>query len=51
MDEKFADIARQMAELSPKIRVELVPGAGHNVHLESTYVYTQLLREASELEG
>ena len=51
LDEKFADIARQMAELSPKIRVELMPGAGHNVHLESTYVYTQLLREASELEG
>ena len=34
-DQKFRDIAGQMAERIPDARVEVVPGAGHAVHLEA----------------
>jgi len=34
-DQKFVSIAEQMARLIPGARVEIVPGAGHAVHLEA----------------
>ena len=46
LDEKFAGIARRMAGLYPKMRVALIPGAGHNVHLETPEEYIMLLRNA-----
>jgi 2-succinyl-6-hydroxy-2,4-cyclohexadiene-1-carboxylate synthase len=34
LDEKYANIARQMRETLPNARCAIVEGAGHNVHLE-----------------
>jgi len=34
LDEKFAGIGRRMAHVMPGARLEVVPGAGHRVHLE-----------------
>lgn len=34
-DEKYVAIARAMAERIPEARVEIIPGAGHAVHLEA----------------
>ena len=34
-DEKFTAVAQQMAAALPDGRVEVVPGAGHAVHLEA----------------
>lgn len=45
MDAKFTSIARNMAEASPKISVEAVPGAGHNVRVEAPGKYSKLLGE------
>lgn len=44
MDEKFSDISRRMAGSSPKLRYELVPGAGHIVHAEKPGAYLASLR-------
>ena len=44
LDEKHAGISTRMASLSPRIRVAVVPGAGHNVHLESPEEYLALLK-------
>ena len=38
-DEKFVGISVCMASLSPRIRAAVVPGAGHNVRLESPQEY------------
>jgi 2-succinyl-6-hydroxy-2,4-cyclohexadiene-1-carboxylate synthase len=43
LDEKYVGIARSMASISPRIRFALVPGAGHNVHLEARDAYLDLL--------
>lgn len=51
LDGKFVGISRGMSEASPKVSAEAVPGAGHNVHLESPDKYERLLRDAVELEG
>lgn len=40
-DEKFVAIARQMAERIPHARLEIVPGAGHTVHLERSEFFCQ----------
>jgi 2-succinyl-6-hydroxy-2,4-cyclohexadiene-1-carboxylate synthase len=34
-DEKYADIMQAMARLLPRAAVEIVPGVGHNVHVEN----------------
>ena len=44
LDEKFVGISVRMASLSPRIRAAVVPGAGHNVHLESPEEYLALLK-------
>jgi 2-succinyl-6-hydroxy-2,4-cyclohexadiene-1-carboxylate synthase len=43
-DGKFAGIARRMAGASPRMRVVVTPGAGHNVHAEAPAAYLALLR-------
>ncbi len=45
LDGKFVGISRRMASLNPSIRVDVVPGAGHNVHAEAPKMYL------SSLEG
>jgi 2-succinyl-6-hydroxy-2,4-cyclohexadiene-1-carboxylate synthase len=46
LDAKFAGIAREMAAaIGPNARVELVPGAGHAVHLERPDAMAALLEE------
>ena len=44
LDERYAGISTRMASLSPRIRAAVVPGAGHNVHLESPEAYLALLK-------
>jgi 2-succinyl-6-hydroxy-2,4-cyclohexadiene-1-carboxylate synthase len=45
-DHKFSALARQMAARMPRARVELVPGAGHNVVLERAEALARLLSRA-----
>ena len=43
LDEKYADVSRLMASSSPRMRYAVVPEAGHNVRLEATRAYLELL--------
>ncbi|MDQ5811214.1 MAG: 2-succinyl-6-hydroxy-2,4-cyclohexadiene-1-carboxylate synthase [Actinomycetota bacterium] len=43
LDEKFVGISVRMASLGPRIRAAVVPGAGHNVRLESPEGYLATL--------
>ena len=43
LDEKFVGISVRMASLGPRIRAAAVPGAGHNVRLESPEEYLATL--------
>ncbi len=43
LDEKFVAINREMAGLIPDARLEIVPGAGHAVHLERPSHYAALV--------
>jgi 2-succinyl-6-hydroxy-2,4-cyclohexadiene-1-carboxylate synthase len=44
LDEKYAMIADRMASFNPKIRLAVIPGVGHNIHLESPSAFIALLR-------
>jgi 2-succinyl-6-hydroxy-2,4-cyclohexadiene-1-carboxylate synthase len=44
-DTKFREIAAETAALSPALRVETVPGCGHNVHDENPAEYTRLVKD------
>ena len=46
-DHKFVAIANQMAERLPDARVEVVPGAGHAVHLEAPEAVASVLARRS----
>lgn len=43
LDAKFVAINRQIASLLPHAQLEIVPGAGHTVHLERPLAYTELI--------
>jgi 2-succinyl-6-hydroxy-2,4-cyclohexadiene-1-carboxylate synthase len=43
LDTKFAQIARQMHEALPASQLEIVPGAGHAVHLEQPATYVRCI--------
>src|SRR6202034_4493030 len=43
-DAKFSALAREMALALPAARVEIVPGAGHAVHLEVPAKVAELLK-------
>lgn len=43
-DRKFTTIARQMTEVIPDATVEVVPGAGHTVHLEAPDAWLDAVR-------
>lgn len=45
LDQKFSDIARQMAEKLPIAQLTIVAGAGHNVHLERPEEFENLVME------
>ena len=49
LDEKFVEISHRMADLNPRLRTVIVPGAGHNVHLEAPEVYLALLQDFLEI--
>ncbi len=44
-DTKFVSINRQMADLLPNARLEIVPAAGHAVHLERPSTFVHLIRQ------
>ncbi len=48
LDEKYAVIARRMADLNPRLRTAIVPDAGHNVRLEAPETYLSLLQDFLE---
>jgi 2-succinyl-6-hydroxy-2,4-cyclohexadiene-1-carboxylate synthase len=43
LDSKYVAIGREMKELIPHARLEIVPEAGHNVHLEQPAVFNKLV--------
>jgi 2-succinyl-6-hydroxy-2,4-cyclohexadiene-1-carboxylate synthase len=45
LDEKYRELAAQMAARLPRSRIEIVPGAGHAVHLEQPEVFARAVRE------
>ena len=45
-DEKFVRIAQEMAERNPRISVEVIPSAGHNVRLEVPEAYLSSVRRS-----
>lgn len=45
LDEKFTAIARQMAARLPQAGLEIVPEAGHTVHLEQPKAFQRLIAE------
>ena len=49
LDEKFVEISHRMADLNPRLRTVIVPGAGHNIHLESPEAYLSLLQDFLEI--
>ncbi len=48
LDGKFVGTAREMAERSPRISAEVIPSAGHNIHLEAPETYLSLLEGFSD---
>ncbi len=44
-DAKYAAIIRQMGAAIPNARVEIVPAAGHNVHLEQPEAFSAVLED------
>ena len=46
LDAKFAGIVREMAERNPRISVEVIPSAGHNVRLEAPEAYLSSVRRS-----
>jgi 2-succinyl-6-hydroxy-2,4-cyclohexadiene-1-carboxylate synthase len=44
LDEKYVGIASRMEALSPRVRIAVVPEAGHNVRLEAPKAYLALLK-------
>lgn len=53
LDQKFAELARQMAREVPRALLQVIPGAGHTVHLESPdpFERTVLQFVSGELTG
>ena len=43
LDAKFTAQAQAMAAALPQARAEIVPNAGHNVHLEQPDLYSRLV--------
>lgn len=43
MDEKFVSIARQMGALMPEVDLQIIPDAGHTVHLEQPEQFAALI--------
>lgn len=43
LDDKFVAINRRMAAQIPAARLDIVPGAGHTVHLERPSLFSQIL--------
>lgn len=46
LDEKYMEISRRMARLALSMESAVVPGAGHNVHVEAPEAFLNLLKVA-----
>lgn len=42
-DEKYKKIGQQFIDLNPKIRREIIPGAGHNTHIENPSAFKEVV--------
>ncbi len=51
LDRKYAEIARAMAARIPDSRIEVVGGAGHVVHVESSGVFNRLVADFLEVSA
>lgn len=49
LDARYTGIAREMAAALPAARLEVVPGAGHTVHLEQPEAFRRLVLEFLDL--
>lgn len=45
LDQKYVEIARRMADASPRVRTAMVSGAGHNLHIEAPEEHLALLQD------
>jgi 2-succinyl-6-hydroxy-2,4-cyclohexadiene-1-carboxylate synthase len=45
LDTKFCTIAQQMAQLLPNAQLQIVPDAGHTVHLEQPELFDHIVRD------
>jgi 2-succinyl-6-hydroxy-2,4-cyclohexadiene-1-carboxylate synthase len=43
LDRKFCELAMRMAAVVPQARVEIVPGAGHTIHLEQPLKFSEII--------
>ena len=50
-DPKFSAVARQMAHLCPVAQSRIIPGAGHNVHVENPAAFTREVRQFLKSTG
>ncbi len=48
LDPKYCAIAARLAQMLPRATLQIVPDAGHNVHLEKQKVYLQLVQNFLE---
>ncbi len=42
-DEKYKEIGRELVDLNPGIKREMIPGAGHNAHLENPVTFAEIV--------
>ena len=45
LDEKYTKVSRQMAEIIPDCELALIPGCGHNAHLEQPDLYGEIIQK------
>lgn len=48
LDKKFCTLAREMARQLPQAHLQLVPSAGHTIHLEQPEMFTRLVHRFCE---
>lgn len=42
-DEKYKEIGQELMDLNPGIKREMIPGAGHNAHLENPVTFAEIV--------
>jgi len=51
LDTKYCHIAKQMQGRLPQAQLEIVPGAGHNVHVEQPHLFDTIIKRFLDKKG